>query len=897
MILARALIVCCLAFLYLANSCYSQQQDININVCMIDKSSGKGIEGINIEVAHIVNGAFKIENLDLKHRANCINFSYTTLLPDTFYLRFSHALYNADSLKIPVQKGRKYYSFIVPMLLKQHVLDTVTVMPPMWKSGDTTFYNVAAFKEGEEKKLVDLLNKLPDFRVDENSGDLSYKGARIAKLTIEGSDLMASRVQSLMANFPVHVLETIQVIEQHQPNKVLKGLSGGSETIVNIGLNKKSKLTVFGETGNGAGNKGMYLSSSSLFSVKGKWKHGLITNFNSSGKFGEKYYNDYQRGYKWYEADSWTSKIPMLFKIENLDQRNYTTLKENIFQYEYDLPISKKLKQKLEISGMSNRQSQSVNSLASVFSVDTITTITDTSNIVYRSKDLNIINTFIYDINKANRVEASITYNIKDAGENNWQNKYVNDIGSGVHNTTNSNNHGFVLNAEYSSRFTDNTGMKLSGEWLKRYGVNNAISIADAYKLIYTHNYNTLAISPETNFNFYKAIVDFYFKNKRGRTLKPSIVYNSKRVSLSNSSLLKSQFGDSNIVFNNFSSLGNYRQDIMYGQYGINFPIKKTGGWISTNYKIGLIRQYRDTGIAYANSYLYYRVDMDYENSYSWLYRASIFLYSEENRLNQLLLSPFPENITNYYGGMEEAAPVPTLGFNLFLKPFKVKKMGNSNSLSFFGTITSKSIVFNQSFLNLIGYRQDSLINKVRSNYSIAWNQQLRLKSISALFEYRASASFFNSYYMSGGTIQTNSFQSYSIKLSLKKDWNKLYFIRLENNLRLNNMNVGAGSSNRIDGQNITGLWQRAVLYKKISAELSTQWHSLNFISKYKKSLFFSEIDCNYNLNDKWSFGVSVSNLTNIKEYRNMYNSETGQYYTSYPFIGRNFLLTINLKF
>ncbi len=47
-----------------------------------------------------------------------------------------------------------------------------------WVRGDTTFFNPEAYATGEEKKLKELLEKLPDFRIDEN-GVMRYKNRPI----------------------------------------------------------------------------------------------------------------------------------------------------------------------------------------------------------------------------------------------------------------------------------------------------------------------------------------------------------------------------------------------------------------------------------------------------------------------------------------------------------------------------------------------------------------------------------------------------------------------------------------------------------------------------------------------------------------------------------------------
>src|SRR5690606_25866976 len=107
--------------------------------------------------------------------------------------------------------------------------------PPIWKRGDTTFYEVEAFKDGDEKKLKDILLKMPDFKEDEH-GNILFKKKVIEKITIDGEAIFSDKTKLLMDNFPVHVLETIQAIENQSNQRLLKGLSNENKVFLNLGL-------------------------------------------------------------------------------------------------------------------------------------------------------------------------------------------------------------------------------------------------------------------------------------------------------------------------------------------------------------------------------------------------------------------------------------------------------------------------------------------------------------------------------------------------------------------------------------------------------------------------------------------------------------------------------------
>ena len=110
----------------------------------------------------------------------------------------------------------------------------------MWRRGDTTIYTVDSFITGEERKLKDILTKLPGFAIDDE-GKLKFKNKEVAKILVEGEDLFADKVGLLMESFPAHVLAEVQAVENDPKNKLLAGMSLENETIINLKLKKQSK--------------------------------------------------------------------------------------------------------------------------------------------------------------------------------------------------------------------------------------------------------------------------------------------------------------------------------------------------------------------------------------------------------------------------------------------------------------------------------------------------------------------------------------------------------------------------------------------------------------------------------------------------------------------------------
>ena len=56
---------------------------------------------------------------------------------------------------------------------------------PVTMSGDTLIYKSEAFTNGSERKLEDVLAKLPGMEVDEN-GEVKVQGKKVNKVLVDG---------------------------------------------------------------------------------------------------------------------------------------------------------------------------------------------------------------------------------------------------------------------------------------------------------------------------------------------------------------------------------------------------------------------------------------------------------------------------------------------------------------------------------------------------------------------------------------------------------------------------------------------------------------------------------------------------------------------------------------
>lgn len=119
-------------------------------------------------------------------------------------------------------------------------------------SGDTLTYSVAGFKEGQDRSIADVISKMPGLEV-KSDGQIAYQGKEISKFYIEGLDLMGSSYGVASQNLPADKVSDVQVLENHQAVRSLRGISFSDQAALNIVLKEDAKAVWTGTADVGLG--------------------------------------------------------------------------------------------------------------------------------------------------------------------------------------------------------------------------------------------------------------------------------------------------------------------------------------------------------------------------------------------------------------------------------------------------------------------------------------------------------------------------------------------------------------------------------------------------------------------------------------------------------------------
>ena len=193
-----------------------------------DKVTGEPIEMATIHIARI--GSDKLAGYTFTNENG----------------RYSLQLRESDSLQISVSiLGYKTHTQPIRLIegelniaIEQQVfnLREVQITPGrVWGRQDTINYDVTQFLSERDETIKDIIKKLPGIDVDE-VGKISYNGKNISNLYIEGMDLSDGRYNKITNNLQAQSVETVQLMQNHQPVRLLQNKISTEDVAMNIKL-------------------------------------------------------------------------------------------------------------------------------------------------------------------------------------------------------------------------------------------------------------------------------------------------------------------------------------------------------------------------------------------------------------------------------------------------------------------------------------------------------------------------------------------------------------------------------------------------------------------------------------------------------------------------------------
>lgn len=252
---------------------YGQTGEISGKV--LDKEDNSPISGVIVQVKDTAGNTYQYSITNDRGEYNIkYNISVAELL------RFQCMGYKPQEIHIAeAQTTQTIYLVSQPTQLR----DVIVKAPDIEQRSDTLTYYMSKYATAEDKKIADVLKRLPGIKVEDN-GQIKYNGEPINKFYIDGSDFMDGRYGIATENINPADVASVEVLENHQPMQVLKGLEFSQQAGLNIKLKEEARHRWIAILNGGVGlSPLLYDASAFAMRIAGKWQNMETVRVNNTG--------------------------------------------------------------------------------------------------------------------------------------------------------------------------------------------------------------------------------------------------------------------------------------------------------------------------------------------------------------------------------------------------------------------------------------------------------------------------------------------------------------------------------------------------------------------------------------------------------------------------------------
>lgn len=243
--------------------------------------------GNSLELANVIafsKGTNKVKSYSITNSKGHYKLNLPTDSIYTFRISYIGFITQTDELSIPLNSSDIIKDYILKP--ENNQLDDVelTFEMPVTIKGDTIVYNSDSFTNGSERKLEDILKKLPGVEITDD-GEIEIEGKTVSKVMVEGKDFFDGDSKIASKNIPSNAVDKIEVLRNYNEVTPVRGLGDDSDNIaINIRLKEGKKKFWFGEITAGIGTNDGYLVHPKLFYYSPKTSINIITDFNNVGE-------------------------------------------------------------------------------------------------------------------------------------------------------------------------------------------------------------------------------------------------------------------------------------------------------------------------------------------------------------------------------------------------------------------------------------------------------------------------------------------------------------------------------------------------------------------------------------------------------------------------------------
>ena len=201
---------------------------------VVNKDDAQPVFGANVLLKHSTSKATLVFDVTGDDGA----FKIKTNLDSDSLLLVVKSLTIKEHQLVIVNQSQKFLIEVEEALQEIPEFTLKSIKNPITAKNDTISYSVKGFATPNDRVIADILKRLPGIEVLDN-GRILYEGRGIQKFYIEGMDLLEGKYNLANKNLPADAVESVQVLENHQPLRVLDSLVFSDRASLNLNLKRK----------------------------------------------------------------------------------------------------------------------------------------------------------------------------------------------------------------------------------------------------------------------------------------------------------------------------------------------------------------------------------------------------------------------------------------------------------------------------------------------------------------------------------------------------------------------------------------------------------------------------------------------------------------------------------
>ena len=738
---------------------------------------------------------------------------------------------------------------------------------------DTVVYLVSKFTDGTEKKVEDLLRKLPGITV-ENGGIITYKGKPLETVTLDGDNIFNSNYQVGTKNINIGMVEQVEAIDNYTNNRLLRGIESDGKVSLNLKI-KKGKSDFSGESESSLGLKNDQKIATYfnfyLMQIAAKNKSFLTMNHNNIGR-SDSYFYEKQNSKsldKKAETDFRTKKvIPEELFSPNIDPVRFNQNNQFFASYNTLLKINKSINLKINLNFIDDKIKTTQNISTKIFDK---TSNFETNDMFEYQKKLNVITAEVelkYNTTNSSMLEI---YSKQYFEKSSLSTKYTKNNEVGFVNTNTTNDY-FSLN-KIVHTYKVNKYSALQGNLYFAYNNIPQIFISNSelqnLEQRSTFQKSTLA----ANYNLIGKYKNIQYSSQIGTNISKT-PYKSQSVLVSNNTIFKNNtffnhsrikidlgkvdfipslsITDYDLQLTNSNQIIETHKTVVEPSF--SFVWKMDGKSTLNTYITNTIKPIDEENIFVENVFLNNRTTIFNNPTFDFQNRNSIFLGYNYNDFNKS----------------------KTLEGSI--------KFENSNG------VYLQDIVVNENFTSIKNGFFFEKNEKFDANAKVSQfiKNWLSTFTISSVYTYSKYPNLFNN-----SDIRLNTNQMFKNKIEFRTGFNRK--LNIEQVFTHNTMIAKSFSSSQIQSiENSSKLKYK--INKKSNCHLKIDLF-LPDLNKKSNYYAFLDFEYNYKFSKNINFVVIGNNILNINSFSQVENNDFSIFISDINLTPRLFLVCANYRF